>query len=99
MKPLPKVLPEPDRPTNVESHAQWLAGEGAGSWFVIEQHVQGVRIKRYSPNGKLECVGLFEGSLPFDGTRPYQIDYPSHCARVTVVQGSQRIQFIRIGDQ
>jgi len=99
MKPLPKVLPEPKRPENIAANAQWLAGEGAGSWFVIAQLEGSIQVKRYAPNGDLECEGLFEVPSLFDATKTYKIDYPSHCAKVTIVQERRTMCFVRISGQ
>ncbi len=99
MKPLPKVLPEPKRPENIAANAQWLAGEGAGSWFLVQQHEGKFQVKRYAPSGNLECEGLFEGPALFNAMKSYKVDYPSHCAKVTIVQEGRTMCFVRISGQ
>jgi hypothetical protein len=37
MKNLNKTLTAPSLPKNLSNKAQWLAGEGAGSWFEINE--------------------------------------------------------------
>ena len=51
----------PNKPTNLTENAQWLSGEGAGSWFVISSTTgkEVFFIARFSPEGKLECEGSF----------------------------------------
>lgn len=89
MKVLPKILPPPEkRPPNLPHSCRWLGGEGAGSWFTIEKTgTEGVfEVRRFSPTGEIECEGLFSTENPFDIEKAYEISYPSHCAKVTVVQ-------------
>lgn len=90
---LPKTLPAPALPSNLSSNAKWLAGEGAGSWFVIEPTSNAHRyvVKRFSPIGKLECESIFTSNDEFDLSRAYAISYPAHCLKVTVIQQGKRI--------
>lgn len=89
------VLPPPALPTGLSPHAQWLAGEGAGSWFVLTNAPKTESlylIHRYDPQGRLECRGLFildKNSTGFHINTPFTISYPSHCARLTVLQKGQ----------
>ena len=56
----PKILPPPDeRPSHLPLTGKWLSGEGAGSWFVIEETRTKLqyRITRLSPGGMIECKG------------------------------------------
>lgn len=91
---LPKVLPAPDKiPENLNKSAKWLAGEGAGSWFlitktVIEKHYE---ISRFSPKGNIECIGIFESNQCIDLDKDFSLTYPSHCAHVTVLQYGKTI--------
>jgi hypothetical protein len=79
---------------------KWLAGEGAGSWFVIETKGQLFSVKRFSQSGKCECSGLFQlnGAETFDPTDNFQISYPSHCNLITLLQFGKRIHLSRIDD-
>lgn len=88
------VLQAPKLPMNIPENAQWLAGEGAGSWFTLDQRGAITHVERYSPTGKLECEGDFEGEWKFD--EPYQIDYPSHCAIITIKQNNKRLTLRRV---
>lgn len=87
------TLPPPGRPGNLSENAKWLAGEGAGSWFVIEPLNACYRVKRFSPTGNLECEGDFFNTVetPFDATMEFEMTYLSHCEQVTVRQNKQLI--------
>lgn len=92
---LPKVLPEPEKPNNLPNSAIWLAGEGAGSWFVLEQ-IQNknlISVTRYSPVGNFECSGVFFSESSFDISKPFELTYPSHCLKVTTIQNGKKIYF------
>ena len=89
---LPDTLLAPERPSNILSHAKWLAGEGAGSWFLIESNDnRDFCIARYSPTGILECRANFIADQPFDIDLLYEFDFPSHCQKITIVQNAIRI--------
>ncbi len=98
---LSPTLPEPQRPDFLPKNAQWLAGEGAGSWFVIDSTSQNHRfeITRYSPIGKIECQGFFEienESKKLDLNQNYEFVHLSHCAFVHIEQGEDVFKLIRI---
>lgn len=93
------VLPEPVRPGNVPGNAQWLAGEGAGSWFSISQSKTGKYcVSHFSPDGKLECEGVFAiaNNQRFKIDEPYRFDYLSHCRKVIISQNNALIELKRI---
>jgi hypothetical protein len=90
---LPSILSEPKLPSNLPATAKWLSGEGAGSWFVILKNKDTqFKISRFSPEGLLECEGLFSTSTKnIDIEKDYEITYPSHCATVTIIQEGEKI--------
>jgi hypothetical protein len=91
---LPKILPKPKLPINLSLSAKWLAGEGAGSWFVIEKDKEvNYKITRFSPEGRLECEGLFKTEKVINLHDDFSITYPSHCSIVTIMQETQKIRF------
>ncbi len=47
----------------MRKNAQWLGGEGAGSWFVLDFQKKLLRLTWYSPDGIVECDGLYEERL------------------------------------
>jgi hypothetical protein len=91
---LPKTLPAPALLSLLPSHAKWLAGEGAGSWFVIDALPNAqFEISRYSPNGIEECRGVFETVDEFDPAQDFEMAFPSHCAKITVIQQDKEVKF------
>jgi len=96
---LRSTLPAPELPGNLPDHAQWLAGEGAGSWFVLDlDGIDVYKVARYDPEGKLECIGLFVVQEPsfFHFSKPYKVTYISHCQKVTLIQGEAVVVLERI---
>ena len=96
----PKILQKPALPAHLPSTAKWLSGEGAGSWFVIEQENETqYKITRFSPEGIVECKGLFGASMEkMDIEKEFEITYPSHCATVSILQGEEKVILKREGE-
>lgn len=90
-----RTLKSPEKPILLSQTIQWLSGEGCGSWFHIEKAEKLFIISRYSPDGKLECKGIFEQTkgIEFDINVEYQFTYLSHCAEVKVFQNQKLITF------
>ncbi|MFT5336857.1 MAG: hypothetical protein ACJAY8_000247 [Sphingobacteriales bacterium] len=81
---LPEILPQPKKkPTHLSENIKWLAGEGAGSWFLIEEigTKKTVQVQRFSPEGSLECQGGFSTDSAINLEEMFSISYPSHCKR------------------
>lgn len=100
---LKKTLQAPTKPDCISANAQWLAGEGAGSWFVIKSTSKPLyfNVFRYSPSGELECKGVFvqEKSVnEFDIESDYTFEHLSHCAKVTIRQDNYKLMFLRLMD-
>lgn len=93
---LKTTLFQPNRHQNIPENAQWLSGEGAGSWFHIVREENLFHIKRLSPDGKIECDELFEikSNVQFDAYKPFKITYPSNCELITILQNENKIKFI-----
>jgi len=100
MTVLTKTLKAPKRPLQLPSTIKWLSGEGAGSWFLIEETGTDNQylITRFSPEGLFECKGTFLSSNVLDLSMDYQLSYPSNCLKVTVVQSEMEIQLNREND-
>ncbi|MBS3915601.1 MAG: hypothetical protein KG003_13990 [Bacteroidetes bacterium] len=83
-----RTLPAPEKKDGIPSHSQWLAGEGAGSWFHIEKLNELFKITRYSPGGNVECSGLFfhPSEFNFHANDTFRMIYPCHCKIVNVLQ-------------
>jgi len=92
---LQSTLPEPLRHESVPVHAQWLSGEGSGSWFAITQNDTAYKITRQSQEGTIECSGLFKvsGDNVFNVNEPYYFDHLSHCNLVRIRQHQKIILF------
>jgi len=87
-------LEKPVLPINIPSDSQWLSGVGAGSWFFIIAEENQYRIKRFSPEGELECDRLFAvDSSDFDINTDYQFTYLSHCKECTIIQNNKTYKF------
>jgi len=90
---LPKTLKAPALPISLSGDAKWLAGEGAGSWFVIEKgrlpHI--FNVSRFSPGGLLECSAEFNSATEINVNAAFEITYPAHCAKITILQGNKKI--------
>lgn len=96
LEKLKTTLVSPHLPNNLPATAQWLAGEGAGSWFVFEFNEPHPVISRFSADGNLECIGFFVcKSHDFEASKPFQITYLSHCQQVTVIQNGEKKMFLR----
>ncbi|MFT6716533.1 MAG: hypothetical protein ACJA0Q_001177 [Saprospiraceae bacterium] len=86
------TLNAPEKHKAIPRSAAWLSGEGAGSWFYIEQELLDFNITRFSPNGTEECKGLFKTKQQFDLTQNFELTYLSHCAEVNVIQNKIKIK-------
>lgn len=87
------ILPADLHP-NIPQEAKWLSGQGEGTWFVVTKekylNEQQYRVRRFSPQGNLECDRLFElNDLGFDINRDFEIAHVSHCAIVRVKQAEK----------
>ena len=94
---LNRTLPEPSSPTNLGTDVQWLAGEGAGSWFDInEGKDQQCQISRYDPNGKLECSSWFfeKNKQQFFIEKPFKVIHLSHCSQISIIQEESKLLFL-----
>lgn len=90
-----KIVPKPQLPKNLATNAKWLSGEGCGSWFAIEMKESNFFISRYSPDGKLECSGIFQQiqGESIDLNNDYEFTYLSHCAEVNIIQNKSKLKF------
>ena len=95
---LKRTLSAPARVTTIPSTAQWLSGEGAGSWFNIIKKNRSFYISRFGPSGGLECESEFaiSSSQNFDINKPYHFGYLSHCRKVIINQNDKNIEFERL---
>lgn len=95
-KQLNSTLPAPKRHPDIPPHAQWLSGEGAGSWFVINPLHNGFEVHRFAPSGKKECSSFYEGNnykKLFSKRSGYAIAHPGNCRKITIKTGNLRVSF------
>ena len=83
------------RHINIPGNAQWLSGTvGSGSWFSITDKKNKYRIKRFSPEGKLECDRIFTvDNSAFDLHIDYKFTFLSHCKECTIIQNKITYKF------
>lgn len=91
------LLP-PSKHANIPNRAQWLSGEGSGSWYYIKNKFNQIEVDRYAPNGSSECLGMFEyqGQQKLPPLELLQITYPSNCAEVSLITDNQLYRFERV---
>ena len=96
-KLIKKTLKQPVRNPNIPANAQWLGGEGAGSWFGFKFAKSLLKVTRYSPEGVIECFGLFKNStgenIIYD--QKFLVTYPSNCKVITLTQANRNLMFMR----
>lgn len=82
----------------IPTNAQWLSGEGDGSWFTIETASEGTfMITRFSTKGKIECQSIFDciSPKPFAIDLPYSFVHLSHCKETRIQQNEEVFIFRR----
>lgn len=92
------LIKAPKKHPIIPNEAKWLSGEGAGSWFHFYPENGFFQITRFSPNGNVECSGIFNASQRVDLDFSYEISYPSHCQIISIIQQGERITFKRFSD-
>ena len=92
------VLKAPKKHPIIPSEAKWLAGEGSGSWFHFHDEKESLRITRFSAEGNIECSGIFNASQPVVLQVPFEMNYPTHCQLINIIQQGTRVVFNRISD-
>lgn len=80
----------------LESHAQWLSGIAAGSWFELHdmelEHEYFFR--RISPYGNIDVEAVFEiEDVSFQYHNPYQFIHYSNCQFFHIEQGGKVYRF------
>lgn len=97
-KYLKQTLVSPQRHPDVPLSAQWLAGEGAGSWYLCNIMADYLEVARYSVDGKLECNGMFANRFgeKIRKHEKFKVYYPSNCKEVTLIQNGEKFSFMRV---
>ena len=84
---------------HIPTHAQWLGGIGAGTWFVLSKEIgflpNEFRVRRYSSEGELECDRIFTilTECEFNINESYQFTYISHCQSCKIIQRGKVYNF------
>lgn len=93
-----KTLPPPPKHQNVPKEAIWLAGQGAGSWFALKTSSKGILAERYSPDGYLECAGMYYNDNHDTGINlhNFTLSYPSDCLKITLQTEDKTVTYRRI---
>ena len=86
------ILP-PTKPTSIPETAKWLSGQGGGAWFYIEATSNPTifRIKRFTPEGKIDCNRLFEiekNAKSINLKDTYEFTHISHCCKCKIIQNN-----------
>ncbi len=99
LKWLKTTLAVPDKKhEQVPDKAQWLSGEGAGSWFFIQEtSATEFEITRFSEKGIVECKSTFEcvSETSFHISQSFQFIHLSHCKEVRISQNNRTYLFVR----
>ncbi len=82
-------------PSTIPSNAQWLDGEGAGSWFSIRRKGADFEISRFNPSGQLEFKDQYKllTNQQFDPNQNFQMKHLSHYRKVKLSQGGKDYLF------
>ena len=86
----------PIRHESIPKMAQWLSGEGYGSWYFLEKSDKFLKMTRFSPYGKIECTGFFDFPSNFKLDEDYQITYLSHCTKISVIVNENLLELNKV---
>ena len=62
----------------------------------LEDSAQYYIVTRYSPTAQMECTGTFSASSQIILSSDYEVSYPSHCQKVSIVQNEEIIFLLNI---
>jgi len=94
------MLLAPYQPINIPNTSQWLAGQGAGSWYHITKSENNdlYIISRFNPSGLIEFEASYKvkGNHEFSIDCPYAFTYLSHLKSCNILQHGEKINFVKI---
>lgn len=96
---LKSTLPQPERHPGIPKNAQWLAGEGAGSWFHVVPENSWLKVTRYSPEGSVECSSFYGNKdiqVHLINVHDFMVTYPSHSHAVTIKIEEDNLRFYKM---
>ena len=85
------VLIEPE--LKPKFRAKWFAGEGAGSWFKIEENNGNYLVEKFDDALQLESISLMH---PVQGdtffiNEPFELKFPVNCSELNIEQNQRKI--------
>lgn len=95
LKKTKATLAPPPIPDFLKEKAHWLSGEGAGSWFTIEEFLGDYLIHRYTPQGKVEFAGIYQLQINQQKIlmdKPLKFEHLSHFQLIHISQNGIKIQ-------
>ncbi len=87
---------EPNRPSSLPNHAQWLGGIGEGRWFALDWNGIDYQITRYDEHGKQEYSVLSTTDPDFNYRAPFTFTHDIHFHKHVVQQGLKRFAFTTV---
>lgn len=96
-KSLKKVLVSPENPLNPA--ARWFAGEGAGSWFIIESINDDIyQVNKYAPDLELESSSqmILNADHLFNDEEDFELVFPCNSREITAFQNGNTLSLRRI---
>ena len=94
------IILEANKPLVIPSTSQWLAGQGAGSWFNIKpaEIENQYNITRFDPHGNLEFDAIFtkQNDTEFCIDCPFAFTYLSHYKVCHIIQHGEIFKFLNI---
>ena len=91
---LNETFPQPVKHINIPQNAQWLSGEGYGSWYAINVINEVIHLSKFSPKGvKEHSTQFIADSLSVDFSKPYSIAYPTNNLVLTIIQQDEKFSF------
>ncbi len=94
------IILEAKKPLVIPNTSQWLAGQGAGSWFNIKstEIESQYNISRFDPLGNLEFDAIFtkQNDMEFCIDCPFAFTYLSHYKACHIIQHGEVFKFLNI---
>lgn len=94
------TLPAPVRDSKIPESAQWLSGEGAGSWYHLEYGRHLTTVSRFSPDGSTESIWRFK-PLPLaiqPAAKRLILTYPSDARGISLVKDKEVIRLNELAE-
>jgi len=95
---LHSTLFAPVKHKNIPASAQWLGGEGSGSWYHIEIDNDKIKTTSFTPEGRIEWAAIYKNKENFCLTKKhdYTVTYNTNFKIVTLIIDNKKVYFERI---